>query len=232
MSRDGEIWAVLPIKDLNSAKGRLSAAFPPAFRRDLMIAMVEDVLSALAGAERLQEIVVVTIDPLAEAIGRRWGARISHRSATQGHTAAVMGGAALILEEGVGGMLALPGDVPGVTAAEVDRLIEEHHLSLHRGGSRAFTIAPAHDRKGSNGIVVTPPDLVPLSYGDDSYLPHLHRARDAGVSPTIVELEGLALDIDHPHDLMCFSAKPWRTRTHNFLHTNKEVMRDSWRFVG
>lgn len=205
------IWAVLPIKKFDGAKQRLSSAYDAAFRRRLMMTMVEDVCAALSKSRHLAGIVVVTEDPQALSVAAHWRALTTDRGADGGHTSAVKGGAAFILERELGGMLALPGDVPGVTAEEIDRLIAGHPPG------RAFSICPSHDRRGSNGIVATPADLVPLAYGDDSFLPHLDAARARGLSPRIVELEGLGLDIDHPEDIAALLEKPWQTRTHAFL---------------
>ncbi len=94
-------------------------------------------------------------------------------------------------------------------------------IQRHAAG-KAFTIAPSHDRRGSNGIVATPPDVIMLAYGDDSFLPHLGKAREAGLTPQIVDLEGLSMDVDHPIDLEMLEAKPWQTRTHAFLAASPE----------
>ena len=106
-------------------------------------------------------------------------------------------------------MLALPGDIPRVTAAEINALIAAHRPAP------SFTIAPAHDELGSNGVVCLPPEAVPLRFGDNSYFPHLDTARRHGIDPTIVPLPGFALDIDHPEDLHAFlratPAMPTRT---------------------
>ena len=65
---------------------------------------------------------------------------------------------------------------------------------------------------GSNAILMSPPDAVPLRFGDDSFRPHLAAARAAGIEPTIVSLPGIALDIDNPADLAHFSQIGSRTR--------------------
>ena len=47
----------------------------------------------------------------------------------------------------------------------------------------------------------SPPLVMPLRFGDDSFLPHLAAARGLGIEPTIVELPGIGLDIDQPEDV-------------------------------
>lgn len=104
-------------------------------------------------------------------------------------------------------MLACPGYVPGLRADEIAAMIAAH------AGPRAFTIVPAHDERGSNAVLLSPPDLLPLRFGEDSYLPHLDAARCRGVAPTVKNLPGFALDIDTPRDVRAFLATPWSRRT-------------------
>ena len=99
-------------------------------------------------------------------------------------------------------MLTLPGDIPRVTAAEIDTVVSSCLPAP------SFTIVPAHDELGSNAVLCAPPGSVPLRFGDDSYFPHLAAARRAGIEPTIVRLPGIALDIDHPADLRMFLRAP------------------------
>jgi 2-phospho-L-lactate guanylyltransferase (CobY/MobA/RfbA family) len=50
MRASSDIWAVVPVKDTTAAKQRLSSAVPAALRQALALAMLEDVLAALAKA--------------------------------------------------------------------------------------------------------------------------------------------------------------------------------------
>jgi 2-phospho-L-lactate guanylyltransferase len=110
-------------------------------------------------------------------------------------------------------MITVPGDIPRATAAEFSRI-----LSAHRPAP-SFTIVPAHDDLGSNAVLCSPPDAVPLRFGEDSFFPHLDAARKCGIEPTIVRLPGIGMDIDNPADLEAFARmKPVvQTRTLTFL---------------
>jgi 2-phospho-L-lactate guanylyltransferase len=76
---------------------------------------------------------------------------------------------------------------------------------------------PAHDRRGSNAILMTPADAVPLAFGDDSFLPHLDAARRLGIEPVIVPMPGIGLDIDNGHDLALLMQAPSPTRSWAFM---------------
>ena len=213
-----EIWAVIPVKGFDRAKSRLGGVFSTTFRQRLAAVMVEDVLTALSGAAGLGGILVVTEDAAAGALARRYGAAVSAEGAADGHTGAVLAGGRWLRKRGCGGMLSLPGDVPGVTAREIDMLLGRH------ADSAGFTIVPAHDRRGSNAVVASPPEIVPLAYGNDSFLPHLAAARAAGVEPLVVELAGIGLDVDGPEDLFSLMAQGWPTRTQAFLEASAEFV--------
>lgn len=218
MTEAPSIWAVVPIKDFAHAKQRLATAFSPEFRRRLVPLMVEDVLAALAGANSLAGILVVTIDPEATRLALRYGAEVSADGALDGHTGAVTAGGRTLMQAGVAGMLSVPGDIPGITSAEVDAVIAAHCAPGRP--RRAFTVVPAHDERGSNGIMATPPDVVPLAYGNDSFLPHLASARSRGLDPLVLPQPGIGMDVDNPQDLLALFAKNWPTRTHDFLKSS------------
>ncbi|MGH7095853.1 MAG: 2-phospho-L-lactate guanylyltransferase [Stellaceae bacterium] len=200
------IWAVMPIKNTAAAKQRLAVAAPPGFRQAFALAMAEDVLSALAAARGLAGIIVVTVDPAAAALAARYGAICRNDGALDGHTGAVTAAARRLAAESRGGMLTVPGDIPLVTAAEIDAVLAAHDAAP------AFTIVPAHDELGSNAILMSPPGAVPLHFGENSYLPHLAAAEAQGIRPAIVRLPGIGFDIDNPVDLANLARLGSRTR--------------------
>jgi 2-phospho-L-lactate guanylyltransferase len=212
MTKTHDIWAALPVKEFADAKQRLSAILTQTQRESLAAAMLQDVLAALA-ASNLAGIMVNTLDPLATEFAHRYGARVITNDARSGHTGAVAAIARTLTREGRSGMLALPGDIPRLTAAEIDAFVTAHRPSP------SFTIIPAHGELGSNGVLCIPPEVVPLRFGDNSYFPHLDTARRHSIVPTIVQSAGFGLDIDHPDDLRAFlCAAPWMpTRTLRLL---------------
>ena len=68
-------------------------------------------------------------------------------------------------------------------------------------------------------LFCSPPDAVPLRFGEDSFYPHLDAARAHGIEPLVVRHPGIGMDIDNPVDLITFlrMSPPMRTRTLDFL---------------
>ena len=96
------IWAVVPVKEFEGAKQRLSSALSPEERRALATIMLEDVLDALSAVRELAGVLVVTVDPVATSLASRYGARIVTEGARDGHTGAVTAAARLLVARGAG----------------------------------------------------------------------------------------------------------------------------------
>jgi 2-phospho-L-lactate guanylyltransferase len=111
-------------------------------------------------------------------------------------------------------MLQVPGDIPLVTNEEISRL-----LRLHQPAP-AFTIVPSHDNLGSNAVLVSPPKAVPLTFGDDSFFPHLRVAAQHGIEPVVVRMPGIGRDIDCAEDIHDFAGLRSATRTQSYLDDN------------
>jgi 2-phospho-L-lactate/phosphoenolpyruvate guanylyltransferase len=209
------ICAVVPVKESSKAKQRLAGALSRAQRQQLALAMLEDVLAALASTAGLASILVVTLDREALAIAARYGAEVSGEGAGEGHTAAVAA-AALRLDANGLDMLTLPADIPLVQSEDIERLLAAHGDAAARR-ARCFGIVPSRDERGSNAVLCSPAGAVPLRFGDDSFFPHLAAARACGIEPVVVRLPRVALDIDAPDDVALLLATHARSRTHALL---------------
>jgi 2-phospho-L-lactate guanylyltransferase len=209
------IVAVVPVKDASQAKQRLAGAFSRAQRRRLAHAMLEDVLSALAATRALASMLVVTVDRGAAGIAARYGAQVTREQADDGHTAAVAAAAARLAALGRD-MLTVPADIPLVQSEDIERLLAVREEALERAG-RGFIIVPARDECGSNAVICSPADAVPLRFGDNSFFPHLAQAKACGIEPVVLRLPRIALDIDAPDDVALLLADRARTRAHALL---------------
>jgi len=205
------MWAVLPAKDFIDAKQRLASVLDADARRRLFKAMFEDVLATLCTVESLDGVLVVTRDDTAAALAENHGASVLWEEKNRGQTAAVEAGGKWLAEQGVDGMIALPGDVPLVPSSEILEV-----LTIHERG-RGMTIVPAQDERGSNCIAVSPPDLISFHFGNDSFKPHLRAAEEVGVTPKIVRLPGIGLDIDRPDDLAALIDAEGNSRAQKWL---------------
>jgi 2-phospho-L-lactate guanylyltransferase len=212
------VWAVVPVKETVLAKQRLAKVLSRSLRQALAVAMFEDVMEALSASHGLAGIAVVTLDQNAAQIAARWGAEVWTECAHEGHTGAVTAAARRLAKNG-STMLTLPGDIPLVSASDIAAVRAAHPYGP------GFTIVPAWDDLGSNAIVCSPSDAVPLRFGPNSFFPHLAAARRQGLEPCIVRRDGIAIDIDEPADLARFMRAPSDTRTWTLLDRCRAELR-------
>lgn len=193
MSLAHEIGAVVPVKRLGYALGRLSDVLNRRERRVLQSAMLGDVLSALAGSARLGEIVVVTSDPRARAVAESIGARtVPDHDPPRGINAAVTRGLEALDARSA---LVVVSDLPLITAADIDHLIG----AAPEGD--AVVLARSADGTGTNAMLITPPGAVTPELGPGSLARHLAQASALGITAEVVDHPGIALDVDTPDDL-------------------------------
>lgn len=212
------MWAVVPIKQFSVAKMRLAAILDEAQRVQLAQAMFRDVLRALDRCAAVCGIVVVSKEPDARPIAAEFGAQFV---VEQGNdlSLAVSQGGRHVMAAGGNAMLCLHGDVPLVTSAEIAELVAT------QGDRRGLTLVADRDGTGTNGLAVSPVDLMTFSYGRDSFEAHIETARILGVGVRTLELEGLSLDIDTSDDLHTLMGYHRETETLEFLRSVDVVSR-------
>ena len=77
----------------------------------------------------------------------------------------------------------IPGDIPLVTSAEL-------HSVLDAAPGEGAVFVPAYDRRGSNCVLRRPANLIPLRFGNDSFLPHCEAMRQTGKPLVILRIAG------------------------------------------
>ncbi|CAM9122017.1 unnamed protein product [Phaeothamnion confervicola] len=205
------IWAIIPLKQLRHAKQRLSPLLSVEERRQLGLAMLEDVLRALGQTRGLSGIMLVTGDQDACDLGRRFGARILPETGSDGLNPAVTRAANLLAQEGMDGALILHGDVPLADPREIESLLGALQTAP------AIAIAPDGARQGTNGMALSPPDAISFHYGLNSFAAHQQQAQRRNITPRILDLPSLALDMDAPEDLLRLTHCPGQSCTQILL---------------
>jgi 2-phospho-L-lactate guanylyltransferase len=102
-----------------------------------------------------------------------------------------------LFDAGARELLILPADLPRVSSADID-------LMVHAGRAGIFAIAPDARDRGTNALFLESHSPLAFCFGDDSKRLHLKEAGRLGLSKCIVQVPGLALDVDLPGDLKSF----------------------------
>jgi len=194
------MWAVVPLKTLESAKRRLAGMLSTAERRDLMLAMARDVLAALCQAKRLAGILIVSRTPEADALAQAFSTeRFAESPGADLPDALTQASAYLTRLFGARGVMVIPADVPLIRAEEIDDILAGH--AAMEGQSGAVTVVPDGENLGTNCLVLSPPDVIGFVFDGKSFRPHVDAAFARGLTPRIVHSRGFALDIDTGDDL-------------------------------
>lgn len=183
-------WVVIPFKQPDQAKGRLSAALSEAGRIELAGAMLHHVVGVASRAEPALQLCLLgptrhglpAVIPLLADPGT-------------GLNPALHAALEHVSREGAGRMIVLFADLPLLTSHDVQLL----------AAAPADTIAIAPDRHGTGTNALSLP--LPAArgftfcFGPDSFARHHIEARRHGHKLEEVHSPGLARDIDMPEDL-------------------------------
>jgi 2-phospho-L-lactate guanylyltransferase len=213
------LWAVVPVKGLTAAKGRLAPLLTSAERGALAAALLADVLAALRDAPGVERVLVVSPDPEALALAEVWGATPLVEPVAPGVASprppgddvglnvALDHAAVVAAAGGAAALLALPADLPLVAPADVAAVA----AALPRAPSVA--LAPTADG-GTGALLRQPPLAIPARFGAASLRAHLEAAAAHGVAARLVWRRNLSLDVDRPADLerLAFLPAPSATR--------------------
>ena len=196
---------LIPVKSLANAKQRLASLLDQPTRTKLAQAMLFDVLETLGSWQSRPEVGVVTSDPFAVELARRFEFQIIPDNANRSETDAIEMATRFCEARGVDSTLVIPGDIPLIQVHELEQILE---AAPYEGS----VLVPAADGRGTNAAWRRPAGLFPLRFGNDSFKPHRAAARATQKPCVVLQLPGIALDIDSPADLRQLAEAPSETR--------------------
>jgi 2-phospho-L-lactate/phosphoenolpyruvate guanylyltransferase len=197
---DGPVVAIIPVGALEGAKSRLGAVLDAEERLELTTRLARATIGACVATPAIAETLVVTPDDTVRRLAVELGAR-PLRQRDGGLNRGIDAGRAEALAAGATAVLILPIDLPEVSPAAIETVLDT--LAEPRRPLVAI-VADRHGR-GTNALLLAPPDAIDTCYGGDSRAAHVAAARASGA--TLIELGGpLSLDLDTPDDLLLAEA--------------------------
>jgi|SRR6266404_2508294 2-phospho-L-lactate/phosphoenolpyruvate guanylyltransferase len=190
---------LLPVKDFSNAKQRLAPSLDAETRAGLARAMLCDVLSVLAHSRVPDRIVVFTASDEVIKMASAFGFGVAVERSVDGHSAAV-NQMVTELSSTASRILSIAGDLPKLEPHEIDFVLTSV--------SDPITILPSRDWTGTNGVVFIPPARINMEYGEGSFRRHVSKAAAAGHTADVLNIPGIAFDIDTPADLQAFLDDP------------------------
>jgi len=183
----------VPIKDFARAKSRLASALSTEQCAELAVCMAADVTASLRACSAIGHVVCLGEEPEIKAFAAAHGCEFIVEIPRTGLSVNLDHAARQLQENGAQTLLIVPSDVPTITPADLDEL-----LNHHRDG---MTICPAGRDGGTNALVISPPTGIGFQFGEQSCQRHVHAAEAAGLEHRIVQAAAFSYDIDRPEDL-------------------------------
>jgi 2-phospho-L-lactate/phosphoenolpyruvate guanylyltransferase len=202
----GSLVILVPVKNLSSAKQRLSPVLDQLARTELAQAMLHDVLTTLYGWTNRPQVAVVSSDPYAVMLARKYEFEVIPDPENPGETHAIEMATRICVERGAESTLVIPADIPLIQSWELEEI-------LNHAPEEGSVLVPASDGRGTNAAFRRPADLFPLRFGNDSFKPHLAAAQATGKTCIVLDLPGIAVDVDNPPDLHELLAAGGETRS-------------------
>jgi 2-phospho-L-lactate guanylyltransferase len=193
---DSDVVAIIPVGTLEGAKSRLGAVLDAEERHALAAGFARRTIAAAIASAAVAEVIVVTPDDEVRAIALELGAR-PLRQRSSGLNDGLREARAEALAAGAAAIVILPIDLPRIRADDIDAVL----APLARQDRPLVVVVPDRHGRGTNALVVAPPDAIDVRFGGDSRAAHGAAATEAGA--LLVELGGpLQLDVDTPDDLV------------------------------
>ena len=190
------VFAIIPVGTLEGAKSRLGETLDAEERRDLATRMAHRTIEAAVATPGIDEVLVVTPDQAVRDLALAAGAR-PLRQRSQGLNRGLREAREEALAAGADAIVVLPIDLPLISPEALGRVLER----LSDPERPLVVLVSDRHRRGTNVLLVAPPDAIEFSFGGDSRVAHAECAAEAGAR--LLELDGpLTLDLDTPDDLL------------------------------
>lgn len=183
--RAGPVTAIVPLKALDRAKGRLAGDLDPEERRALAAWMFDRVADALAASGAVRDVLVVVGDQAGGRLARARGLAVL-REPRPGLAAALA--AADDATAGAPATVVVAADLPLIRGADLDAVCAA-------GADADVVVAPTRDG-GTGALYRRPGGVMGTAYGPGSGAAHLALAAAAGLRTRRLDLPRLALDVD------------------------------------
>ena len=192
--------ALIPVKQLDQAKSRLSLALSAQARAQLMHDTLRRTVHALQASALCERISIVTLDKQVMGWAREWGVSVisEHRTGLNEALSEARGTC-----DAAESVLVVHGDVAWLTVEDVQA------MTALATADRAVVIAPDRHDKGTNAMLLKPPCLIDFAYGEGSAHRHARLARAAGVEPLWYRSASISLDVDVAADLKLYESAPF-----------------------
>lgn len=193
-----KIAAVIPVKNLHSAKSRLSPFLTLQQRRNLALILLNATIKTVKFSRFISDIIVVSSDDTIKNFSFENSLKFI-KDADNGVNNAVILADRYCIENEIDANIVIPNDLPFLSFKSIDQIcvISEKY-------SKCIIICPSKRFDGTNILLRKPPGVIKTFYDNDSYANHLKEAKKLNIPIESLDHDNLRFDIDTKQDLIEF----------------------------
>jgi len=189
------LCAIIPIKPLRRGKSRLSSVLSEDKREELNQFLLSSTLNCLRNIRELDHILVISYDPSALTLARKFGARTVLENRNTNINRALRKATIAAKAINSSKVIIIPADLPLITEDDILAVIK---IS---GNPPEIVIVPDRKMSGTNILLINPIGAIKYDFGEWSFRKHIEQAERKKINIKICERKNLSFDLDLPEDL-------------------------------
>ena len=188
------LCAIIPIKPLRRGKSRLSSVLSEEKREGLNQYLLTSTLQCLRKINEIDNILVVSYDPSALSLARKYGARTVLENRNTNINRALRKATLAAKAFKSSKILVVPADLPLLTGDDLLSVIGES------GDPPEIVIVPDRKMSGTNMLLINPIGAIKYDFGEWSFRKHIEQAERKKINIKICSRKNLSFDLDLPED--------------------------------
>lgn len=188
-----KIAAIIPVKTFLNAKTRLDLSQQQV--EELCKIMLEEILHTLSISPQIEKTIMVTKEPKAIEIGKKFNTVTIIDEEEDGVNSAVALADKYLLENNFDVSIVFPQDIPFIKTQDIDFML---NYKMHPNFA---IIVPSRRFDGTNALARMPINLMETHYDEDSYKIHMNTAKENTLNVAMVFVKRIMWDVDNMEDL-------------------------------
>ena len=188
------LCAIIPIKPLRRGKSRLSSVLSEDKREGLNQYLLSSTLQCLKNIREIDHILVISYDPTALTLARKFGARTVLENRNTNINRALRKATIAAKAINSSKILIIPADLPLITKDDILAVIK------FSGNPPEIVIVPDRKMSGTNVLLINPIGAIKYDFGEWSFRKHIEQAERKKINIKICERNNLSFDLDLPED--------------------------------
>ena len=186
------ILAILPVKDLSHAKSRLSHEIDQQQRESLASNLLRRTIGILKSSRCIDDILLVSQDVRVHYIAKTEGLLFLQEQGADLNQALEQA-TRWSIDQCYSAILILPLDIPFLTKDDIHSINQ-----MANDETEVVIIAPDHEMKGTNALLVKPPGILKYQFGWNSFYRHWQQTMDRHIKNKIYCSTEISFDLDSP----------------------------------